>query len=74
MAIECPGRDERQFLPGERGKAKEWADKQTCSKTTRCPKEKPCEKQLFIIERKRYIVARVMCTCPSSGGKKAVVK
>src|SRR6266853_2814602 len=61
--IDCPGREDRQFLPNEGEKAKEWAAGLSCSKETRCPQKRPCNKNVVIAHRKKYIAATVRCIC-----------
>lgn len=62
-AVDCPGRTERQFLPGQMKQAKRWAAQQTCSTRSLCPGRRPCHENVFIVERKHYIDARVQCVC-----------
>jgi hypothetical protein len=69
-SVQCPGRSERQFLPGQIKQAKRWAAQQTCSKKSLCPQERPCRENVFIVEREHYIDARVQCVCASSARAK----
>ena len=50
--IDCPGREDRQFLPGQMTQAKDWADGFTCSKTSRCPQGRQCNKNVVIANRR----------------------
>lgn len=73
--IQCPGRVERQFLPGQIRQAKRWAAQQSCSKKSLCPRQRPCHENIFIVERRHYIDARVQCVCASaSTGRSARTK
>lgn len=61
--IDCPGREEKQFLPGQDQQAKDWAAKWVCSRQSKCPQGRHCNKNVFIADRPHYIAARVMCVC-----------
>jgi hypothetical protein len=64
---DCPGRQERQFLPKDMAGAKEWAAKVICAAKGRCPGGRGCEKQIVIVRAKLYIAARVDCRCRKLG-------
>lgn len=55
--IDCPGREEKQFPPGQQEHAKEWAAKWVCSRQSKCPKGRHCAKNVFIADRPHYIWA-----------------
>ncbi len=73
-AVDCPGRTERQFLPGQMRQAKRWAAQQKCSTRSLCPGRRPCRENVFIAEREHYIDARVQCVCAPARASRAKVK
>jgi hypothetical protein len=58
-ACHCPGRRDRQFLPGDIADAKTWTKGIRCQAKSGCA----CKKRVQIDKHDAFIAAEVACAC-----------